>query len=119
MLGVNHTLLIRWTAKLPALKVARGKQRKSADKGHASQLNSLKFELLAWVFAHREQGIVVTKAQVVFKAFALLHSFGAKTFEARFKAVSLFLERHVATRPKEYYREGARPQGQRNVATRG
>ena len=26
VLGVNHALLIRWTAKLPALKVAHGKQ---------------------------------------------------------------------------------------------
>ena len=94
MLGVNHTLLIRWTAKLPALKATRGELRKSADKGHVGQLNSLKFELLAWIFARCEQGIVVTKAQVVFKASALLHSFGAKTFEARFKAVSRFLGRH-------------------------
>jgi hypothetical protein len=32
--------------------------------------------------------------QVVFEASALLHSFGAKTFEARFKAVSRFLGQH-------------------------
>ena len=48
-------------------------------------------QLLAWVFAHSEQGIVVTKVQVVFKASALLHSFGAKTFEACFQAVNCFL----------------------------
>ena len=94
VLGVNYALLIRWTAKLPALKVARGKQRKSADKGHVRQLDSLKFELLVWVFARREQEIIVTKAQVVFKASALLHSFRAKTFEAGFKALSCFLGQH-------------------------
>jgi hypothetical protein len=82
VLDVNHTLLIRWTAKLPVLKATRGKLRKSADKGHVGQLDPLKEELLAWVFACREQGIVVTKAQVIFKASAKLHSFGAKTFEA-------------------------------------
>jgi hypothetical protein len=113
VLGVNHTLLIRWRAKLPALKAERGKQHTSADKGHVGQLNSLKFELLLWVFVRHKQGIVVTKAQVVFKASALLHSFGAKTFKARFKAVSSFLGQHgyvycmkmnVATRrPHEVY----------------
>ena len=90
MLGVNHALLIRWTAKLPALKAARGKLQKSANKGHVGQLDSLKFELLAWIFARRKQGIVIMKAQVVFKASALLHSLRAKTFEACFKAVSRF-----------------------------
>ena len=94
VVGVKHALIIKWTAKLPAQKAMRGKLRKSADKGHVGQLNSLKFELLAWIFARCEQGIVVTKAQVVFKASALLHSFGAKTFEARFKAVSRFLGQH-------------------------
>ena len=94
LLGVNHALLIRWTAKLPALKATHGKLQKSDDKGNVGQLNPLKFELLAWVFARREQGVVVTKAQVIFKASALLHSFGAKTFEARFKVVSCFLGRH-------------------------
>ena len=41
VLGVNHALLIRWTAKLPALKAAGGKLRKSANKGHVGQLDSL------------------------------------------------------------------------------
>ena len=50
--------------------------------------------MLAWIFARRKQGVVVTKAQVVFKASVLLHSFGAKTFEARFKAASCFLGQH-------------------------
>ena len=71
MLGVNHALLIRWTAKLPVLKATRGKLRKSADKGHVDQLDTLKFELLVWVFAHCKQEIVVTKAQVVFKASSI------------------------------------------------
>jgi hypothetical protein len=94
VLGVNHALLIRWTAKLPALKATYGKIRKSANKGHGNQLGTFKFEMLVWVFACGEQGIVVTLAQVVFKASALLHSFGAKTFEARFQAVSCFLGQH-------------------------
>ena len=33
-LGVNHTLLIRWMAKLPVMKALLGKQRRSANKGH-------------------------------------------------------------------------------------
>ena len=90
VVGVNHALIIRWMAKLPALKVMHGKLRKSANKGHVRQLDSLKFELLAWIFARPKQGIVVMKAQVVFKASALLHSFRAKTFEVCFKAVSCF-----------------------------
>ena len=90
VLGVNHTLLIRWMAKLPALQATRGKLQKSADKGYVGQLDSFKFDLLVWVFVCGEQGIVVTKAQVVFKASALLHSFGAKAFDARFQAVSHF-----------------------------
>ena len=47
VLGVNHALLIRWMAKLPALKGTRGKLRKSADKGHVGQLDSFKFELFS------------------------------------------------------------------------
>ena len=39
VLGVNHTLLIRWTTKLPALQAARGKLRQSAGKGHVGQLD--------------------------------------------------------------------------------
>jgi hypothetical protein len=46
--------------------------------------------MLAWVFAPCEQGIIVTKAQVVFKASTDIHSFGAKSFEAHFKAVGRF-----------------------------
>ena len=60
LLGVNHALLIRWTAKLPALKATHGKLRKNADKWYVGQLDTFQFELLAWVFARREQGIVVT-----------------------------------------------------------
>ena len=67
---------------------------KSANKGPVSQLDPLKEELLAWIFACREQGIVVTKAQFVFKASVELHSFGAKTFKARFKVVSRLLGQH-------------------------
>ncbi len=68
VLGINHALLIRWTAKLPALKATHGKLQKSNDKGNVGQLNPLKLELLAWVFARREQGVVVTKAQVIFNS---------------------------------------------------
>ena len=75
VLGVNHALLIRWMAKLPVLKAMHGKLQKSANKGHVGQLNPLKEELLGWVFARREQGIVVMKAQAILKASAELHSF--------------------------------------------
>ena len=37
-LGVNHTLLIRWTAKLPALKARHGKLQKAPTKGLSASL---------------------------------------------------------------------------------
>jgi hypothetical protein len=38
------------------------------------------------------KGIDMTKAQVMFKASAIQGTFGGKSFEAHFKAISCFLE---------------------------
>jgi hypothetical protein len=93
-LGIPHSLLIKWKATLLALQAAHGKSCHSIDKGHTSQLDSVKEELIEWIFARWEQGIAVMKSQVVFKAFAELHSFGVKSFEACFKSASCFLGQH-------------------------
>ena len=93
-LGVNHTLLIRWKAKLSALKVAHGKSCCRVNKEHIGQIDPVKEELLAWIFTRCNQRITVTKSQVVFKASAKIHYFGVKSFKACFKSVSCFLGQH-------------------------
>lgn len=87
VLSVPDSHIVKWESKqLPALRVAQGKSHHSADKGHILQLNPFKEEHLTWIFACCEQGITVTKAQVVFKASSLLEGFGRKRCKAHFKA---------------------------------
>lgn len=65
-LVISHFLLVKWMSMLPALKVVYGKSRCSAYKGHVGQLDPVKEELLAWIFARRKQGIAVTKLRRLF-----------------------------------------------------
>jgi hypothetical protein len=60
--------------------VAYQKSLCSTNKGHVDQLDPIKNDLFAWMFAHSEQGIVVTKSQVLIKDFTDLESFGQKSF---------------------------------------
>jgi hypothetical protein len=74
LVGISHTLVIRWHAlreryinidikKLP---------RYSAYHGPCGQLESVKEELLTWIFERREMGLVVSTLSVIIKACCLL-----------------------------------------------
>ena len=95
--GINAATLRDWTSQLPELRerVKKESAKKSFNNGPAGQLDSIKDELLMWMFGRRQQGVVVDVTHVVFKASSLLRtSFGLKSFEARFKAATHFVMRH-------------------------
>ena len=101
LVGIAHSLLVKWTKDVPRLTAyrrERDKGKKSINDGPTGQLDCIKDDLLLWIFARREQGIAVTKAHVVYKASAMLlhqdNAFKDKSFEARFKAVSRWLAKY-------------------------
>ena len=55
-LSISHSFLIKWKATLLTLKAEHGKSRRSINKGYVGQLNPVKEELLARIFAHWEHG---------------------------------------------------------------
>jgi hypothetical protein len=71
-IGISHLLLVRWSVKVPTLVAAHKKNRKSIFNGTASQLESIKDDLLMWIYVRLEQALTVTMQQVVLKASALL-----------------------------------------------
>jgi hypothetical protein len=88
---VPHSLLINPKSTLPALKVVYGKSHHSAYIGHVGQLDPVKKELLAWIFARCEQGIAVTKSQAV--------SLGCELFLGQHGYIYC-LKTNKATRPR-------------------
>ena len=85
LIGVSYTLVFRWHAlhehfnnidikKLPCY---------SDYQGHCGQLESVKEELLAWIFERREMGLVVSTLSVIIKACCLLPLMEKKTALAR------------------------------------
>jgi hypothetical protein len=82
-LGISHSLLIRWTAKVPTLIAAHMKIRKSVFESTASQLESIKEELLMWISVRHERGMSVTTQEVIMKALSMLKdAFVGKSFKA-------------------------------------
>ncbi len=71
-LGILHSLLMRWSAKVPTLVAMHRKVGKCIFNDTSSQLESIKEDLLMWIFVQPEQGLLVTHQQVVMKASALL-----------------------------------------------
>ena len=101
LVGIAHSLLVKWTKDVPRLTAyrrERDKGKKSINDGPTGQLDCIKDDLLLWIFARRKQGIAVTKSHIVYKASAMLlhqdHAFKDKSFEARFKTVSCWLSKY-------------------------
>jgi hypothetical protein len=95
-IGVSHTLVIRWHAlrehynnidikKLP---------RYSAFHGPCGQLESVKEELLAWIFERRETGLVVSTLSIIIKACCLLPLMEQKLALVRYFLTCRFLKKH-------------------------
>jgi hypothetical protein len=80
VVGISTVMLREWTSQLLRLREAMKKAsaKKSLTNGPDGQLDSIKDELLMWMFARQQQGINVLVTHVVFKASSLLRdTFGA------------------------------------------
>ena len=73
-IGVSHVLVICWHALPESFNNINIKTLPcySADQGHCGQLESMKEELLAWIFERREMGLVVSTLSIIIKACCLL-----------------------------------------------
>ena len=97
-IGISPCLLVRWTNQRHRYEASLGK-KKAICAGPVGQLDSIKEELLQWIFARREQGIAVTMSHVVYKATSILShlqadgggGFKDSCFTARLSAVTRFL----------------------------
>jgi hypothetical protein len=93
-LGVRHSRLVKWTKDLPHLQSNPRSKKWSSFSGPNRQHRPIKNELLMWIFSQREQGISIKNTLVRLKAPSMLqNSFGAKSIEARFKAVMCFMRK--------------------------
>ena len=95
MLGIRHSLLVKWMKDLARLQsTPRSKKRSSYD-GPKGQLHPIEHELLMFIFSQREQGINVKHTLVSLKAsLLLLNTFGAKGYEACLRAIMRFMRKH-------------------------
>jgi hypothetical protein len=100
VIGVPFQVLARWHKEVPRIRAAitdqpQARNRKAIIDGPASTLESIEMELLQFLFTKREQGINVRNTLVACKASALLRdTFGPKSFNAKLKAVTCFMQRH-------------------------
>jgi hypothetical protein len=100
VIGMPFQVLAKWHKEVPTIHPAiadqpRARNKKSILDGPASTLGSIEMELLQFMFAKREQGINVQNTLVACKASALLrNTFDPKSFNAKLKAVTRFLQRH-------------------------
>ncbi len=69
--GLSPCLLVRWTNPRHLYEASLGKKKAICD-GPIGQLDSIKEELLQWIFARREQGIAMTMCRVVYKVMSVL-----------------------------------------------
>ena len=70
-MSISPCLLVRWTNQRNRYEASLGTKKAICD-GPVGQLDSIKEELLQWIFARREQGIAVTMSHVVYKATSIL-----------------------------------------------
>ena len=96
MVGVSHTLVIRWHALRECYNniVIKKLPHYSAYHGPCGQLESVKEELLAWIFERRETGLVVSTLSVIIKACCLLPLMMQKSALARYMVTRHFLKKH-------------------------
>jgi hypothetical protein len=133
MMGIPHTILVRWKKARPRLTASLGR-KKAICGGPVGQLDCIREDLLQWIFARCEQGIAVTMSHVVYKASSILrqqqeNAFQDKGFEARLGAVTRFLAKYdfvyrtktnEATRsPAEVYKEATAFMARSHPSLRG
>ncbi len=95
MLGVRHSLLVKWTKDLDRLQSTPQSKKRSSYDGPKGQLHPIEHELLMFIFSQREQGINVKHTLVHLKAsLLLLNTFGTKGYEARLRAIMRFMHKH-------------------------
>ena len=98
-MGIPHCILVKWYQDRSRFEASLGNS-KAICEGPEGQLHRIKEEILQWIFARREQGIVVTMSNVVYKATSILHhqeddaAFKDNGFTARLSAVTRFLARY-------------------------
>jgi hypothetical protein len=68
--------------------------RYSTYQGHCGDLESVKEELLTWIFERRETGLAVSTLSVIIKACCLLPPMQQKSALARYCVVRRFLKKH-------------------------
>jgi hypothetical protein len=77
--------------------------RYSAYQGHCGQLESVKEELISWIFERRETGLVVSTLSIIIKACCLLPLMEQKSALARYFVRCRFLKK-----PLIVYRMGTK-----------
>jgi hypothetical protein len=99
-LFVAHLLIVKWKALQVAgddpfvALICTSKNKKAAHAGQLGQLKAIKEPLLRHIFELREQGVTVSKFQMVVRASQLCPMFGAKHFVAWCSAVKQFVCAH-------------------------
>ncbi len=96
LIDVSHTLVIRWHATHERFNNIDIKKllRYSTYQGHCGDLDSMKEELLTWIFERRETGLVVSTLSVIIKACCILPPMQQKLALARYWVVHRFLKKH-------------------------
>jgi hypothetical protein len=95
VLGMRHSLLMKWTKDLAHLQSTPWSKKQSILDGPNGQLHPIEHELLMIIFSQREQGINVKHTLVRLKASLMLpNTFGAKGYKAHIKVVMCFMRKH-------------------------
>jgi hypothetical protein len=95
VLGIRHSLLVKWTKDLVHLQSTPWSKKRSSYDGPKGQLHPTEHELLMFIFSQREQGINVKHTLVRLKASLLLpNTFGTKGYEAHLRAIMRFMRKH-------------------------
>ena len=96
LIDVSHTFVFRWHAIRERFNNIDIKKlpRYSAYPCHCGQLESMKEELLAWIFERREKGLLISTLSVIIKACCLLPLMEQKSALARYFVMRRFLKKH-------------------------
>ncbi len=123
MIRVSHTLVFCWHALRERFNNIDIKKlpRYSNYQGHCGQLESVKEELLTWIFERREMGLVVSTLSIIIKACCLLPLMEQKSALARYFVTCCFLKKHsivyrTGTKVSQCVRCAKRPRSSRTLS---
>jgi hypothetical protein len=95
VLGIRHSLLVKWTKDLARLQSTPLSKKRSSYDGPKRQLHRIEHKLLMFIFSQHEQGINAKHTLVHLKAsLLLLNMFGAKGYEACLRVIMRFMHKH-------------------------